>query len=133
MVQVYELSDSTLTAKGSDSAPDEHYILCQKTEFQYVFSNNCKIDVDQYLNMWTNEKDHTVDQLKNSNFPSPFFQKYGSVKNLLGSLSQISIDRGNLNIKATGYDAWTTFQNKEHGYMLIYRENYRCTLSKPRI
>ncbi len=123
--QIYEFSDNKLIVKAGHEQRDDVYTLCRKTESEYVFSNNCKIDPNQYRLDWASEKEHPLDP------PSPFFIKYGNKDNVLGSFDFISIDRVNLNVISDTYiPSSDGFKNR--GYMITYHFNANCILTKPK-
>ncbi len=121
----FELGNQNLIEKGGIGYPDFVYALCKKTESEYVFSNDCKINSEQYVQDWIYQNDHTYPNSK-------FFKKYGASINSFGWLGVVHVDRNNLQTEMVTYNLHLS-ESEERSYMWTDQTKFSCSISKPKI
>jgi hypothetical protein len=132
VTQIFELNENGILIKLGKMR-DYTLTLCKKTESEYVFSSNCKIDRLDYLNDWNSsisKMDGGLADIQNS---SPFFRKYSTSTNILAAFEELRVNRATLDVNWNTYDPRPNSSHSNSPSILIEDIHMHCTISKPKL
>ncbi len=128
--QVFEIIENSILVKGGGHSPDITLSLCNQSESEYIYSDNCEVKSGEYLRDWHSENDHLIFVLKDWKHPSPFFRKYGKGNNFLAYYEVLKIDRTNSDVDWVVYSPMTGpisgSPKEKNGYLMIDHSVMNC-------
>ena len=112
---IFELNNNKLIDKvDSGIYPDNIYTLCEKSQSEYVFASDCRLNEKEYLHNWYSENDHL-------NGKSSF------------EYDVIYINRLYLTVTYRIYNPTISEDAKHNGYMTTFESKLYCNIRKARI
>ena len=128
--QVFEVTENSILVKGGRHSPDITLSLCNQSESEYIYSDNCEVKSVDYLRDWYSEKDHLIYVLKDWKHPSPFFRKYGKGNNIFAYFEVLKIGRTNSDVDWVVYSPVTGpisgSPTEKNGYLMIDHSVMNC-------
>jgi len=132
VTQILELNKNGILVKNGNMR-DYTLTLCKKTESEYVFSSNCKIDRLDYFNDWNSgmyKMDGGLADIQNS---SPFFRKYSTSTNITAEFEELHVNRVTLDVDWNTYYPRLNGSRSNNPTIQIEDIHMHCTVTKPLI